>query len=750
MKRSAQPMKPGATAETTGPPDSRRIQLYGKAEAQLRRQKKSRGAPLAEVVKSAADAGRLLHELQVHQVELEMQNAELQESRDRLEVALEKFTDLYDFAPVGYLSVDEQGQILEVNLTGAAMLGAGRSQLLKRRLPTFVAPANRPDFLTFLQRVFTSAEKQVCELSLLRADGSAFWASIHGTTAFSDRSPHKGCRLAVSDITARQQAQDALRASEEQFRALFEVGPVAIYSCDAAGVIQQFNRRAVELWGREPVLGDAKELYCGSSKLFWPDGRRIPRSESPMAEVLSGRTSVIVDAEIIVEQPDGSRRNCIANIHPLKDQSGKITGAINCFYDITDRKLAEEAIRASQALFRALADSISQLAWIAKPDGQVFWYNQRWYDYTGKTPQQMARWGWQAVQAVGELPKMLERWQASIASGEPLEMTFSLRGANGRFRSFLTRVVPLKNARGEVMQWFGTNTDVEDLKQAEAAQRRIEVLAASNQKLEQEIVRRQAVEKSLKQSEQLQTRLLAQSQLMQRQLRQLSRQVFQAQEEERKRISRELHDVIAQTLTGINIRLATLKKETGRNTQDFDRNLTLTQRLVEKSVNLVHDFARELRPAVLDDLGLVPALHSFAKNFTAQTGIHVHLKAFAEVEKLENSRRTVLFRVAQEALTNVARHAQASQVEISIEKLPSGICLKITDNGKSFNVGRALQITSSKRLGLLGMRERLEMVGGSFEIESTPGKGTTVISQIPFHKSARGRALTKSVETQVE
>ncbi len=115
--------------------------------------------------------------------------------------------------------------------------------------------------------------------------------------------------------------------------------------------------------------------------------------------------------------------------------------------------------------------------------------------------------------------------------------------------------------------------------------------------------------------------MLEQSDHLQEQLRQLSRQILSAQEEERKEISRELHDVIAQTLTGINVRLAALKKEAAVNTKGLDRNIARTQRLVEKSVDIVHQFARELRPAVLDDLGLIPALHSFMKNFTARTGV---------------------------------------------------------------------------------------------------------------------------------
>jgi signal transduction histidine kinase len=260
--------------------------------------------------------------------------------------------------------------------------------------------------------------------------------------------------------------------------------------------------------------------------------------------------------------------------------------------------------------------------------------------------------------------------------------------------------------------------------------------------LENEIVRRQALEKSLKQSERSQTQMLEQSRQMQERLRNLSLQVLHAQEEERKRISRELHDVIAQTLTGINLRLATLKKNVGRNPKVFERNIMLTQRLVAKSVNIVHDFARELRPAVLDDLGLIPALHSFMKNFTAQTGVRTHLTAFAALEKLEPHGRTVLYRVAQEALTNVSRHAQASRVEVIIQQLADGICMKIKDNGKSLGVERALHAGTGKRLGLLGMRERLEMVGGNFSVESMPGQGTTVIARIPTGKVRRIRPLT--------
>ena len=265
-------------------------------------------------------------------------------------------------------------------------------------------------------------------------------------------------------------------------------------------------------------------------------------------------------------------------------------------------------------------------------------------------------------------------------------------------------------------------------------------LAASNRELQKEIIQRKLVEKSLRKSEQHYSQLLEQSHHMQEQMRLLSRQLLSAQEEERKMISRELHDQIAQTLTGINVRLASLKTESMRNTTGLQKKISSTQRLVEKSVDIVHRFARELRPTVLDDLGLIPALHSFMKGFSKRTGVRAHLTAFAAVEQLDTAERTVLFRVAQEALANVGRHAQASRVEVSIQKLPDHVCMKIKDDGKSFNVERALYAHDGKHLGLLGMRERLEMVGGRFNVASSPGKGTTIQAQIPFGKDRRGGA----------
>jgi len=147
--------------------------------------------------------------------------------------------------------------------------------------------------------------------------------------------------------------------------------------------------------------------------------------------------------------------------------------------DITERKQAEERLHESETQFRTLANAIPQLCWMANADGWVFWYNDQWYEYTGTTPEQMAGWGWQSVHDPEALPKVLESWKDSIATGKPFDMVFPLRGADGVFRSFLTRVKPVCDQDGRVTRWFGTNTDISEQRRIQKELRESEALLRS-------------------------------------------------------------------------------------------------------------------------------------------------------------------------------------------------------------------------------------------------------------------------------
>lgn len=251
-------------------------------------------------------------------------------------------------------------------------------------------------------------------------------------------------------------------------------------------------------------------------------------------------------------------------------------------------------------------------------------------------------------------------------------------------------------------------------------------LAALRRQLKREILRRETAEASLKTSKQHYGKLLERSRIAQKEKLLLARQVLLTQEEERRQISRALHDEVSQTLAGINIRLAALTLDSGAGSKSFLKKITTTQKLVEKSLDIVHRFARSLRPTLLDDLGLIPALHAYMKTLTRQTGLQIRFTAFPGLENLSNVKRTAFFRVVQSALTNVAKHAKATVVIVTFENTPQGVLLEVSDNGVSFDVERVLHNRRFKRLGLLSMRERVKMLGGTFEVESSPGKGTTI------------------------
>ena len=254
-----------------------------------------------------------------------------------------------------------------------------------------------------------------------------------------------------------------------------DVGGIVIFSEDITERQQLLEK--IESAARFPdenpnpvlrISGDGKLLYANRSSANllkssgWKPGETLPDDWKQHAlQALSSGNSKEME------------QTCEEMVYSLLLVPVSDMGYLNIYgRDITDRKQMEEELRKSEERSRTMANAIPQLAWIAEADGYIFWYNQRWYDYTGTTPEQMQGWGWQSVHDPETLPDVLERWKDSIATGKPFDMVFPLRGADGSFREFLTRVMPVKNANGDVVQWCGTNTDITERKMMEAELRK--------------------------------------------------------------------------------------------------------------------------------------------------------------------------------------------------------------------------------------------------------------------------------------
>jgi PAS domain S-box-containing protein len=382
-----------------------------------------------------------------------------------------ELSDFIENASIGLHWVGADGTILWANQAELDLLGYSRDEYVGRKITEF--HADEDVIADILRRLTNKETLHDYEAGLRCKDGSVRYVLINSNVMWEeDRFVHTRCF--TRDITERKRAEEELQKSRRQLEELFsreqsarteaerqrdftrlvvEDAPIAIGVME--GPDHRFvvvNRQTCELTGLP------EEQFIGR-----PHSEVVPGADKVIGHILdqvytTGRSHT---EEIEVELPSG-RRHLFVTWTALPAGDDRPGSVLYLSLDITARKLAEEALRESEKQLRTLADAMPQLVWMADADGYIFWYNQRWYDYTGTTPEQMEGWGWQSVHDAELLPKVLERWSVSIETGQRFEMEFPLKGADGVFRWFLTRVNPLRDSEDRIVRWFGTNTDVDE------------------------------------------------------------------------------------------------------------------------------------------------------------------------------------------------------------------------------------------------------------------------------------------------
>lgn len=291
-----------------------------------------------------------------------------------------------------------------------------------------------------------------------------------------------GLAAFLLDIDERKTAEKTLLKLQSRLQSTLSAGSVGTWTWDIGNdclVSDEFTARMFSIEPDAAQKGLPAEAYLKA--VFEEDQLSV---STALAEAIKACSQY--DIEYRVHLKNGEFRWLQARGRVDRDAAGSASLFHGAVMDITERKRAAEALSESQEQFRTMVDAMSQLAWMAQPNGSIYWYNQRWFEFTGTTLEQMDGWGWQRVHDPDALPKVLDRWKESITLGQPFEMNFPLRAADGRFHWFLTRAFPLKDANGRVIRWIGTNTDVSRMREVE------EQIQNLNVELEQRVIERTA------------------------------------------------------------------------------------------------------------------------------------------------------------------------------------------------------------------------------------------------------------------
>ncbi len=393
---------------------------------------------------------------------------ERNETLTALRESEESYRILTETASDAIIRIDAGSIIQFVNAAATRIFGYCEAEMTGQSLMMLMPEAMREQHRKGFERYLTSGERKLnwasIEVSARHKDGREFPLEISFGEYVQNRT-----RFFIGvarDITQRKQTERQIRDSEERFAKAFNSSPLALtISSLETGKIIEINQTF------ENVSGFTRDEAIGKTTIelgLWANAEDREREIETVK-----KTGEIRNVEYRFRVKDG--REVIGLLSAESIEVGGEPCALTVIQDITERSHAEKKLRESEERFRDLADNISQLAWMMDADGWIFWYNQRWYDYTGTTLEEMQGWGWQAVHHPDHVGRVTEYFKKFIASGEEWEDTFPLRGKDGEYRWFLSRAMPIRDDDGKIVRWFGTNTDITERNAAEKSLRESEL-----------------------------------------------------------------------------------------------------------------------------------------------------------------------------------------------------------------------------------------------------------------------------------
>ncbi|MCZ7602862.1 MAG: PAS domain S-box protein [Melioribacteraceae bacterium] len=601
------------------------------------------------------------------------------------------FSTLFESAPDALIVVDDEGIINQINEQVEKLFGYSRDELIGNTINVLIPPKYHEVHTQHIKNYQQQRRKREMganlELFGLKKDKNEFPVDVMVSpiTIFN-----KNYTLTtIRDITERKLSEKQLLESEKRFRTIFELLPHGIVKTDVEGTIVVANAAFAGMHGFnvEEIVGtkiwelQAKEDDVDYMKLFIE--KAIKGKVNPQTEFVKRRTK---DNNIIDVQVDWSYN---------KDEDGNINRFIAIVTDITERKKIENDIRKKRLLL-SQAEQLAHLGsweWDIAKD-QLYWSDEL-YRIFGVDKNTFTPTYEKFINMLHPDGKeeVLQNVQNSIKTARPFFHFEKIVRPNGEIRILSTRGIIQTNSKNEVIGMYGSCLDVTEFKKIEA-----DLLKS------------------------------------QKQLRALSASLQSTREEERTRIAREIHDELGQVLTAINMDIGLLIDDLENNVklpkEVLLNNLKPIEKLIEKLIKSVQDISTELRPDVLDHLGLIPALEWHLKEFERRFKIDTKLEKLIDDLEIDNDKKVGIFRVFQEALTNVARHSKATEVNVILEENDNKFSMKIIDNGIGINEESIDDVAS---IGIIGMKERVSLLSGSISITENSNGGTLVEVLVPIN-----------------